>query len=426
MGALLPGDTESERLKKFNRWTFTLDLSEDEARAATTRRAERIEALARRGVDVACGGSKLHYGELSPGCRSCGDGTWSCMFINALCSANCFFCPQNRDATEESPSAAEGIGFDDPDGYIRYLERFGFRGVGFSGGEPLLALDKLLLLIRRIKQHFGDAMYVWMYTNGDLLDSTAATSLEYAGLDEIRFNISASGYDLDRVELACRLMRAVTVEIPAIPEDGDHVKDCLREMHAMGVRYANLHQLGATKHNHESLAARGYSFVGSFLHDPVVLESELTALELLQYAADHGLRTGVNYCSKIYKVRYQGLAHRRRAARHAVDEGERITEAGYIARESGTVLRYDEAEVIGRATRAERSVEDVRRLPFGPDGDWLVARCRVAEVNVRDSVARGQLSRFERLDTGFPEILSSKTLWERQLTLARRLRSEIS
>jgi pyruvate formate-lyase activating enzyme-like uncharacterized protein len=417
----MPHETASERLRKFNRWAFTLDLSEDEARAATARRSAQVEALSRCGVGVSAGGSKLHYRDLSPGCQSCAEGTWSCLFINALCTADCYFCPQPRDATTESTSAAEGLEVEDAGRYVHYLEQFGFRGVGFSGGEPLLALDTLAQLIRRIKRHFGDAMYVWMYTNGDLLDAASATRLTDAGLDEIRFNLSASGYDMDRVERACRVMRTVTVEIPAIPEDGERVKHCLREMHAMGVRHLNLHQLSATRDNHEALAARGYAFVPSFLHEPVVLESEPTALDLVQYAADHHLQTGVHYCSRIYKVRYQGLAGRTRAARHAVSEGERVTAAGYIATESDNVLRYHEAELVGRTSLGESAVEDVRALPSDPDGEWLVVRRCVVEVDARDTVARAQLGRFERLDTGLPEILSSKTLWERQLALARRL-----
>ena len=45
---------------------------------------------------------------------------------------------------EERLPVAEKIIFDEPNDYINYLERFGFKGIGFSGGETMLVFKKLL------------------------------------------------------------------------------------------------------------------------------------------------------------------------------------------------------------------------------------------------------------------------------------------
>jgi hypothetical protein len=42
--------------------------------------------------------------------------------------------------------------FDGPEPYVDYQERFGFRGVGISGGEILLAPERLLSYVATIKQ----------------------------------------------------------------------------------------------------------------------------------------------------------------------------------------------------------------------------------------------------------------------------------
>lgn len=424
----------SDRLKRYREWLFKLELTEDAARQANARRDEMLRSLTGNPVHYGYGRSKIHYKELSPGCETCGRGTWSCLFVNSLCTANCFFCPQDRVKKDEDPPSAEGLVFDDPDAYLSYLELCGFTGVGFSGGEPLLVLHKLLSFIRSIKRRFGDAMYVWMYTNGDLIDVDTLADLRRAGLDEIRFNISARQYDLDAVELACGLMNSVAVEIPAIPEDCGRVKDCLRDLQALGVRHLNLHQLSASEYNYKSLIRRNYTMVPSFCHPPVVFESEMAALDLARHASDERLNISVNYCSEIYKARYQQLAHRKRAATLARHGCERITDAGFISCASveGSVrngtLRYYEADIVPRESADGTDLEMIRGINLGRDKQVLVGRKLVAEVDVQDSGGAGQEQRdvpddlrgLEQIDAGLSEIRSSRSLWQHATALARR------
>ena len=53
--------------------------------------------------------SKLYTGRLSPGCQTCIEGTWACIFINGLCTRNCFFCPQDRLMKKERQPILDGI-----------------------------------------------------------------------------------------------------------------------------------------------------------------------------------------------------------------------------------------------------------------------------------------------------------------------------
>jgi hypothetical protein len=123
-------------------------------------------------------------------------------------------------------------------------------------------------------------------TNGDLIDTTKLHSLQKAGGDEIGFNLSTLSYDLGPVELACRMIQTVTVEIPAIPEDFEIMRKLLPDMQKIGVRHLNLHQLYASAHNYRELARRGYTIVPSVEHGPVVLESEMTALKLVREVSE--------------------------------------------------------------------------------------------------------------------------------------------
>lgn len=59
-------------------------------------RNDLVEQILDAGAESAFGASKLDGRNLSPGCRSCGEGTWSCLFVSGLCNAACFYCPTSQ------------------------------------------------------------------------------------------------------------------------------------------------------------------------------------------------------------------------------------------------------------------------------------------------------------------------------------------
>ena len=70
----------------------------------------------------------------------------------------------------------------------------------------------------------------------------------------------------------------------------------------------------------------------TFLHGEkvTVLESELTALTLMQHVARRGIDLPVNYCSFVFKNRFQRAAARRRSALLMAKPHEDVTAGGYI------------------------------------------------------------------------------------------------
>ena len=302
-------------------------LAEKKVKDANRKRNELLQAISGC-VNSKYLGNKIHSGQLSPGCAICGQGTWSCLYIGSLCTVNCFFCPQDRKIKKNQPPIESGLLFDNPEDYVDYLAKFKFRGVSFSGGEPLLMFKKLLSYIRKIRERLGKEIYIWMYTNGDLVDRDKLNILKEAGLNEIRLNIAARRYNLQAVELSAGIIDTVTVEIPAIPEDYETLKRCLPKMKAMGVAHLNLHQLSASRYCYQNFVNRKYTF----LHQPEipVLESEMTALRLIKYALDKNIGLAINFCSVIYKHRLQKKGYRERLQPFVKEEYEGLTESGFI------------------------------------------------------------------------------------------------
>ncbi|MGW8315295.1 MAG: radical SAM protein [Bacteroidales bacterium] len=286
-------------------------------------------------------GTKPWINSLSEGCRRCGEGEWSCLFITGKCNARCFYCPTAQDS-DDLPTTQQ-LTFEDPEQYASYLNEFQFRGSSFSGGEPLLVPDRVMTFLSTIRQKVRTDPYIWMYTNGILADREQFKSMADLGLNEVRFDIGATGYSLNAVQKAAGVIPVITVEIPAVPEKADVLKKLLPEMVRMGVSHLNLHQLRLTPYNARHLLQRRYTYLHG--ERPTVVESELAALDLIRTVDEHSLGIGVNYCGFQYKQRFQKAGFRRKTACRALP-GKRITESGYAVTLYGTDQHLDPGQRI--------------------------------------------------------------------------------
>ena len=325
-------------------------ISPEKAREAESRRAQMIGTCS-SSIEFDFKGTKPHSGLLSPGCLICGQGTWSCLFINGKCNCRCFYCPTSQDNI--SVPTTNRISFDTSRDYVDYVRHFDFKGISISGGEPLLTFERSLHYVEVARRELGEAPYIWMYTNGTLATRDRLEKLRDAGLNEIRFDISAVNYDLTGVRMAANIIPCITVEIPSIPEDYHRLLDLLPQLHEAGVKHLNLHQLRITPYNLTRLSGRNYTF----LHGErvTVMESELSALSILAALSRSGLMLPVNYCAFAYKRQYQQAATRRRNAKYIIKGYESISENGFIRSLSVT----GDPEALGRlAVQLERDGVD--------------------------------------------------------------------
>ncbi len=191
--------------------------------------------------------TKLTIHGISPGCRFCGQGEWSCLFINGICNARCFYCPSAQN--QKGHPMTSTLEFRTPEDYVDYVERFDIQAVSFSGGEPLMTFDRVVQYLKSLRARISRPLYIWMYTNGLLATQDKLKTLADNGLDEIRFDISADRYCLDVLKEAVDVIPHVTVEIPAIPEDVEKTRQVIRLLHDQGVNFLNLHQIRCTPFN---------------------------------------------------------------------------------------------------------------------------------------------------------------------------------
>jgi pyruvate formate-lyase activating enzyme-like uncharacterized protein len=302
-------------------------LCPETAVAATAARAALIDAISTLpGSRWGASNTKLYTHALSPGCELCRQGFWSCLFINGICNARCFYCPSAQN--DPGHPMANTVVFDKPGDYADFVSRFQVKGVSFSGGEPFLTFKRTLSYLETLKNRLAYPLYTWIYTNGLLVTKEKLSALRDNGLDEIRFDLSADRYRLDGLKKAIGIIPRVTIEIPAIPEDASTLETLIPVWEQTGVDHLNLHQIRCTPFNGQRLAGRGYTFV----HGPqvTVLESELAALGLIRYALSRSIELPIHYCAYTYRHQFQGAGARQRYAGSVKAGYEDITPTGHI------------------------------------------------------------------------------------------------
>ena len=321
----------------FSEWTNLSWLNSYSAHDAQ----EKKVALLEKAENILFKGTKPYYKQISNGCKLCGLGQWSCLFITGKCNASCFYCPASQQ--EDHLPTTQNLSFADSSAFAEYVNHFRFKGVSFSGGEPLLQFGRTLDYLKQMRRKCNPDTYVWMYTNGILSETQKFRKLAAAGINEVRFDIGATGFRLDKIAAAKGIVPVISIEIPAVPEELERLKKLLPEMVKAGVSNLNLHQLRLTQHNVKQLSKRNYTYIHA--EQPVVLESELAALELIAYAHDHSIDIGINYCSFHFKNRFQKAGFRNKVATALANDDDVLTQNGYIRRYSDKGIGYDSIRI---------------------------------------------------------------------------------
>lgn len=240
----------------------------------------------------------LYTRSLPPGCAQCLKGQGSNLCLTTLCTRECFFCFNPKPRAEGL--SVHGKAVSDESEIAGILAEHDVASVGLSGGEPLLDPERTLRIVRLLRQRFGKGLRLDLYTNGDLFTEELLGRLREAGVNGLRINLVANGYDLTPVKMALGKIKDVTVEIPAIPGHRESLKRLVRELDEAGAGHLILHELFASAQNIDALIKRGCEAApGEYdkLTWSGVAESGELALEIMRYAQDNAKKLSVYYCS---------------------------------------------------------------------------------------------------------------------------------
>lgn len=366
-----------EQIRNSARPASNLDTLQPVWQAHVSQARERI-----RDLHVEAEGEVLYLGGLSPGCRACKEGTWDCIFTTMQCNLDCDFCYSPHAIPKDYAGSLLGSA---PGEIAENHDRTCITGISFSGGEPFAEPSKLLDWVAWFASRYP-GKYFWVYTNGLLADEKKLQRLAELGIDEIRFNLAATGYDhpavLQNMAAAARWIPNVTVEIPAIPEHGAKLISCLSSWSALGIRFLNLHELMYEPGtNSASLPGARWPIVTEDGHfSEINPDSRALTLAVMRRVQAEGLSLAVNDCSLQSKLRQ--LRGRRKClaplmkAPHEELVRDEVYESYCAYRNDGEEARFfhpDDLDEMRRRYPEHQFVRLVRTAPLSirDPGKWL-------------------------------------------------------
>ena len=194
------------------------------------------------------------------GCIQCQMGSKLVLFITGNCHWQCDYCPLSETRRDVDWMYANERRCETFDEVIEEARAMRATGAGITGGDPLMAKERTLEGISRLKEEFGSGFHLHMYTSIPFKPEVARDFAE-AGLDEIRFHLL--GLDAERYRSsisACADAGILTgVEIPCEPDKRDELLSLLDVLRGLDISFLNLNELEITVGNHDNMELRGFN-----------------------------------------------------------------------------------------------------------------------------------------------------------------------
>ncbi len=255
------------------------------------------------GLKSLCGRT-LYVGDdarFPKGCRSCLMGTGlSAVRKTNKCNIQCKFC-YNYGELDQIPPIGEGLWeiggtkFYEQDIDLLLSIHQKPTGISYVYLEPFMEIEKYYGVVAKFHQA---GIHQHLYTNGLKVTEESLRALGEAGLDELRFNLGASGCAdvvIRNMELAKKYIPAVGIETPMTPEFYQAFQKKKEMILATGIDFINCAELHLNMNN-----------LGNYLGEPMYMcrlgylspiwSRELT-LTLMKQAAEEEWPVTVHDCS---------------------------------------------------------------------------------------------------------------------------------
>ncbi|NOQ56222.1 MAG: 4Fe-4S cluster-binding domain-containing protein [Nanohaloarchaea archaeon] len=276
------------------------------------------------------GANSQLIGTLPDGCRMCIKGKKSVLFLTGECDKDCFYCPlsEQRKGTKKMWINEKEVKKDTD--IIDEIKKCSSTGVGITGGEPLIDIDKFCHYVTLLKTEFGAHFHIHAYTTKIDLTADDIKKLNRSGLDALRFHI----FNIDRLQKIKDLAEfKIGIEIPLIPGYEKTLKRLIKDAEGI-IDYMNLNELEYSDTNCERMEKQGFEL--KEYEDYAVKGSVELGQDLLEYAAKNTKDISVHLCTASTKYDYQYWNRMKHRAENIRQPWETVTEQGLIRK--GVIL----------------------------------------------------------------------------------------
>ena len=235
------------------------------------------------------------------GCRSCLFGTGlSAIRKTNKCNLACKFC-YDFGQMANIPPIGEGLWeiggtkFYEEDVELLLSIQQKPTGISYVYLEPFMEIEEYYGIIKRFR---AAGVHQHLYTNGTLATEENLRALGEAGLDELRFNLGASGCAdrvIENIAVAKRYIPQVGIETPMTPEFFDAFMQKKQAILHTGLDFINCAELHLNENNIDNYYGENLYCTRLGYISPI-WSRELT-LKFMKLADDEGWDVAVHDCS---------------------------------------------------------------------------------------------------------------------------------
>jgi len=298
-------------------------------------------------------GRSSAIGAITDGCERCIAGRKTVLFVTGMCSQNCWYCTISANRWQKDEVWANERLVNTDDDLVDEIKKSGSSGVGITGGEPLLKVDRVVHLINLLKKNFGKEFHVHLYTCGIGIDPHDLKTLYAAGLDEIRIHKNR-----ELVKSALQFDWTVGMEVPVIPGQEKELCELVDWLEEAGAAFLNLNEMEFSERNVDPMEERGLELKEDSL--TAVAGSEETAMKVLDYAKRSTEKLSVHFCTAALKLNCQLRNRLTNRARNIKKPFEKVTADGFLFK--GVIFGND----------LEKIKSELLRLKV-PEKDFFIA-----------------------------------------------------
>ena len=268
-------------------------------------------------------GKSLAVGCVPQGCGRCIAGRKTVLFVTGACSQKCWYCTISANRWQKDEVWANERLIKSDENLIDEIKISGSTGVGMTGGEPLLKVERAVHFINLLKKNFGKDFHIHLYTCGGGIDPHDLKKLHATGLDEIRVHKNR-----ELVKSALQFDWTVGMEVPVIPGQEKELCELVDWLEEAGAAFLNLNEMEFSERNVEPMEDRGLELKNGSL--TAVAGSEETALKVLDYAKRSTEKLSVHFCTAALKLNCQLRNRLTNRAKNIKKPFEKVTADGFL------------------------------------------------------------------------------------------------
>src|SRR3989338_2546698 len=254
--------------------------------------------------------SSYSINHLPKGCRYCVRGQKSVLFISGICSRNCIYCSLSEKRKNKDIIYCNETICNTPKQAIQEIKQSNSKGIGITGGDPLVCLNKTLNFAKAIKKQFGNSFHIHIYLPTKLVTKEKLKKLSKY-IDEVRFHPEflikeqtkqERQADIDKIKLASLFWKKqnLGVELPMIPDKKQDILNFIKEINP-SVGFVNLNEFEISETNFDYITNKYKINKDTY----TVSKSKQAGLWILNKCKKIRLNLNVHFCTAQLKNLHQ-------------------------------------------------------------------------------------------------------------------------